>query len=679
MKQLIRVSIALLAFMSGSLLFAKQEEAPVFLNEKSDEIPAVVEVKRPPLKKMPLVWELGDSKFELRSKYRNDIFTWGKNLSLLNSCNPNDKYIVPGKHTFDMSFIYHYGLASRGYDVLKVVGTLRNRYVFGDAEASAATARTSIKDLEVVFGEHSHPLTLLLPIIRELWMEMTLNDVVGFASNYRQTFTFGVFPFQLGRGISLGDAYAVVPDLLGYNPANAVQQYAPGFKFSGALMEDEELTYDAYVEIVDNRSDSFDNVNLRLLGQQYGRRFNPARGFGKLNYILAGRFIWTPWDQQGKKLSLEPYGLYNNEREQRIEFLGDASSKLGTVGLALEAEYGNFEWGFDTAFNFGHQCVYGWDRNIITKELRNGLPYYVNSKVVATVDGQPNVNDVAKKKVVYVPGSDAQNAIETGAQAQDLNNQLIDGTTMKNAADRFSDPYKNKYKGKMFVLDAAYWFSRPQIKWAWAVGMATGDVPPNRDLEEINDSSIDGDYKGFIGLQEIYAGTRVRSALLLSGASRIPRVSAFPAPTYPGDKSATVVTRFTNIAFGGTALWMDYTVCGRNFKINPNILVYGQEHATRIFDRLAGDFAKGRFASKFFGTELNAFLEAMLMPDLKLFAVMAVFIPGTHFYDIQGLPITPDQVRALDEFDRTGFLREKVPFLGDSPAYYLNMGFEYKF
>src|SRR5690606_29788280 len=112
-----------------------------------------------------------------------------------------------------------------------------------------ATAKTTVKDTEVVFGEHSHPLTLILPIMRELWFEVTLNDLVGICSPYRHTFTVGIFPFQLGRGIALGDAYALTPDFLGYNPANAVQQYAPGFKFSGSLMMDEVLTYDVYVEI----------------------------------------------------------------------------------------------------------------------------------------------------------------------------------------------------------------------------------------------------------------------------------------------------------------------------------------------------------------------------------------------------------------------------------------------
>lgn len=687
MKPSIFVISLLLLVQFFSILAKQESQEPVLnlnLDEKSLESKNAPEVviadvpQFPVLKKNYLNYISGDTEFEIRGKYRNDLLTDLRNGNLLNFCNPTDHIIIPGKHTFDLTFLYHYGRISHGYDVIKLVGTLRNRYIFGDPEANAATAKTTVKDLEAVVFEHDHPLTLLLPIFRELWLELTLNDLAGFCSGHRHTFTVGVFPFQLGRGIALGDAYATTPDFLGYNPSNAVQQYAPGFKFSGALMDNDELTYDVYVEIEDNRSDTFTNTNLRIRGQQYGHRFNSARGFGKINYIIAGRLAYYPWDEIGKKLYIEPYGLFNNEREQRIEFLGDASSKLGTLGLALEAEYGCWEFGFDTAFNMGKQCVFGWDRNIITRELRNGIAYWVNDKVTA-IASDVSTGDIAGKKAIYIAGSANQRAIEEGAQSQTLNGLQIDGLNLRNAFDRFSDPYTNTYSGKMFVLDAAYWFMRPQLKWAWAVGLATGDVPPNRDIEEINDSSIDGNYRGFIGLQEIYAGTRVRSAFLLAGAGRVPRVAVFPAPTYPGDKSAALVTRFTNIVFGGTALWSDFTICGRNFKINPNILIYGQEFPTRFFDRVAPNVFLPRAASKFFGTELNAFLEATLLPDLKLFSVVAFFVPGTHFKDIKGLPLNREQQKALDEFDKTGALRERVPFLGNDVAYYLNLGLEFKF
>ncbi len=84
----------------------------------------------------------------------------------------------------------------------------------------------------------------------------------------------------------------------------------------------------------------------------------------------------------------------------------------------------------------------------------------------------------------------------------------------------------------MIVADAAYTIARPQIKVAIAGGYASGDENPNKDLEDPNDSNVDGDFSGFIGLQEIYTGKRVRSGFLLSGAGRIPRVLSFPTKRF---------------------------------------------------------------------------------------------------------------------------------------------------
>ena len=74
-------------------------------------------------------------------------------------------------------------------------------------------------------------------------------------------------------------------------------------------------------------------------------------------------------------MRVEPYILYNHNPEQKVEFIGDAKSDLCTFGIAGEFELGNFECGFDTAFNFGKQTVYGWDRNIIKLENKGGQRY----------------------------------------------------------------------------------------------------------------------------------------------------------------------------------------------------------------------------------------------------------------------------------------------------------------
>jgi hypothetical protein len=67
------------------------------------------------------------------------------------------------------------------------------------------------------------------------------------------------------------------------------------------------------------------------------------------------------------------------------------------------------------------------------------------------------------------------------------------------------------------------------------------------------------------------------------------------------------------------------------------------------------------------------------MKSLKLYFVVSVFIPGGHFDDIQGKPISAAQVRALDKFDRTGYDDERVPNISNNTAATFNVGLEYVF
>jgi hypothetical protein len=635
--------------------------------------------------KMPIIWENSDSIMEWATKLRMDSF-YGKNLRLLNNCN-DENILIPGRHVLDTSFIYRYGKASRGYDVMKVKGTLRNRYVWGNAESSGQTTFASIKSNEVVFGEHTHPITVNLLILRELWAEMVLNDILGVNWKNRQYLTVGLFPFQLGRGIALGDAYSTVPELLGYNPQHAINQFAPGFKLGGQIFGD-CLTYDLYGAILVNRSSTFDDIFMKTQGQQIGRRNDQKRGSGVLNYVIASRFNWRPYNEPTKKLAFEPYWLFDNEKEQKLEFVGDASSKLFTIGLAGDMQFGAFEMGFDTAKNFGHQMVKAWDRNAIVYEQRLGVNYAVNSKVNAIADNPADgttyrnttyvsaTNDNAGKKAIYTPAN--QDIINAAPQGVAFNGQQIGDSNLRNAADRFRPCYQNDYKGWMFVIDAAYKFC-PEFKFAAALGAASGDdVPPNKDLITVGDSGLSGAYEGFIGLQEVYSGTRVRSAFLLAGSGRVPRTLSFPSPVV-SDQLPALVSSFTNLVFYGNAIWAKYYGTHRTWDINPNILAYWQQTPARIFDVADDGSITSRCTSRFLGVELNTFVETMILTDLKLFAVGAFFIPGTFYKNIAGRALNKDQQKFFDELDVTGITTDTVPTLGTNAAFFLNVGFEYKF
>ncbi len=634
------------------------------------------DANKPP-KKSPLVFSDGDSELKFGVRLRMPEFFYGKNLRLLNDANPTDR-VVFFRHTIDFNTEYWYGKPSLDYDLVYVKMTIRNRGIWGDPESIASTTLSPIKELDAVFGEHRHALPRHVLWIRELWIQLSLNDILCVPFCNHHYITAGAFPFELGRGIALGTAYAVDPSDLGFWAEPGIDQYAFGGKLSGDIIKD-ELVYDLYGAILNNLSDTFDNTNQKIRGQEFGYREDQARGFGIINYVVAARAIWTPLFTHTKtKMRLEPYIMYNHNPEQKVEFIGDAKSNLCTLGVAGEFELGNFECGFDTAFNVGKQSVYGWDRNSIKLENRDGVAVIVNSHVRQAPPGQePN----PRKSPLALKIAENQNIINVSAQAAGENGKVIGKNnhgTLINGLHRFTEPSNNLYRGMMIVYDMGYYVCKPDVKVCAGFGYASGDANPNRDLTFHGDSDINQVYEGFIGLQEAYAGTRVKSAYLLSGQGKIPRPLSFPTQAVY-DPYAVVVNRFTNLVFAGASgYWRPSWSC-RKWSFNPNIIAFWTDYSSRFFNEDTGRRSRTRFARNYLGLEVNAFLEAELLQDLKFFTIASIFFPGSHYRDIEGLPLNKAQRFYLDNLDVTGIINDRVPLLGHDTSYFINVGLEYRF
>jgi len=620
--------------------------------------------------------------FALTGSFKPEMF-YGKNINLLNDNNHADRVIYL-RHTLDLKFDASFGKNSFGHNIIFTRFGARNRGIWGDPRSISRTTNAEVKISETVFGEHNHFIPRLFFWIREAWMELDLNDVLHWYTLSRHTFTLGAFKFELGRGIALGDAYATGPELLGFYTDSAVDQYAFGGKLTGDFIED-RLSYDIYTAILDNKSALFSDTAARILGQQYGCRRTPERGFGKVNYVVAGRLNWLAVNIPNYcTVSLEPYWLYNDQPEQKVEFLGDASSILGTLGVAGEYEGERFEFGFDYALNLGEQKVKGWDRNQIEIANYDGNIKEVNSCII--YQNKNNAQDPLNgKKFPYVPGSDAQTIIYNSPESEVENSKEIGTTTynsqeitLVNAEDRFRDPYKNKYEGWMFVTDAGWWNKEKDLQAAVAFGFASGDNNPNEVTK-------DGIYSGFIGLQEIYSGKRVKSAFILGSSGKLKRPLSLPISRRSVGRFARTVSGFNNLIFTGGAIYWKPNKLDGKLMFHPNMIFYWQDMPTRGYDINTGQETNG-YASKFLGTEFSIFMDYYLKPPLRLFFVGAVFIPGTHFSDIDGKPISAiqakfiqERIKQLDRRDVTGFLDEYIPNISDDTAISFNIGLEYKF
>jgi len=634
---------------------------------------------------LPLRLPLGDVS-EIRAWVRLRIpeFFYGQNLNLLNNNNPTDRVFF-ARHTLDLNTEYHYFNPICNRDIIFAKINIRNKSVWGDPESIASTIISDVKVHNSVFGHHKHGIPRLIFWMRECWIQLSLSEFLHVPFMGYHTLTFGSFPFQVGRGIALGASFKVDPTDLGYYAEVSVDQYAFGGKLSGVLFQD-CLMYDIYAAFVDNKSVKFSLNNERIRGQQFGHRNFQARGFGVIDYIVAGRFKLTAFSGPGLSMTFEPYALYNHNPEQRIEFLGDAISDLVTVGLASETEIGNFEWGFDTAFNMGRQHVLGWDTNFIRIDSRNAVFTEVNAKVRQVPPGQPIPDCVAnhhacKKIPLALDVPENQAIIDVSEQSAGQNCLVIGQNslgTLINDCTRFVDPYFNTYGGSMFVFDMAYNINFCNLKVAAAYGFASGDKNPNRDHEKLGDNQIDGDYNGFLGLQETYSGTRVKSAFLLSGSGSIPRILGYPSESASAPGASTV-SRFTNITFTGVSCTWRPKWSKDRWNFNPNILAYWQDVVPGLFDHKEHKFNKSRFANPFLGVEINIFVESEPIDGLKFFGASSVFLPGQFYRDVKGRPLNRAQQAFINNQNITGIINDWVPLLGDDPAYYANVGCEYKF
>lgn len=631
---------------------------------------SMILVGMPSIADAKLKSKAGDFEYTFSGMFRPEMF-FGKNLALLNNNNEGNK-IWFMRHTLDMNVGVDYGSETYGKTVASIFFDIRDKAIWGSPQSIASTDEAETKIVDSVGRKHRHSIPRHIFWMRQAWLQFALHEMLGLSFMNEHSFKLGLFPFQLGRGIALGDAYAVGPELLGYWAENAVDQYAPGGLLHGDILP-EKLSYDLYAAVLSNKSTSLRETGAAIYGQEYGRLETPQRGSGKINFLIAGRLNWNIFaHEKYGKARFEPYGLYNRDPEQKVEFLGDASSQLGTLGMAFEYEHSRFGFGFDYALNLGQQRVNGWDRNQITEKNRNGQVVLVNNSVV----------DQDGNNVPFVAGSQAQTIINGAYRSETQNGQVIgtvaDGVgylsgplTLKNTDTRFRDPYTNKYEGWMFVADAGMWVYKHDLQLNAMAAITTGDENPNIETK-------DSVYSGFVPLQEVYSGKRVKSVFLLGGAGKLQRPLSEPTSKQSPNRFSDVVNGFTNLVLGGASVLWAPSNWAKPFGLHVNGIAYWQEKASKKFDAFTNKELDIP-ASNYLGVELNAFMHCMVLKDLKLFFVGSVFFPGSHYRDVLGKPLSADQKRALDRLDRTGFDMDRVPNLGDDTAYTFNLGLEFKF
>ncbi len=525
---------------------------------------------------------------------------------------------------------------------MEAQGTLRMRVPFG--KYVNFTSSDPIKLNQTLFGNHVHSLNLNVAYLQELWVDYNYYE--------SHSITLGIFSFSVGRGIALGDAFAVNPASLGYYSDKTVDMYAPGGKLTGDFFTS-KIKYDLYGAVLKNRSSNFKETGQLIydqviINQNYASSF--CLGFGRVDWLSAARLQCVPYENKKTytKTLIEPYIVYASDPTQQVNVPFDANGKLVTFGMACEFSYEAVEFGFDAAVNRGRQNVYGWDNNLVIMDT-TGAQVFSNVYTDATL----------KTKLAYDPKL-AYIVRPTGPLSSSLNGKQIDETGYYNGKGRFLDPYQNKYTGWMAVADASVYIRGRDLKASFGLGATSGDSNPSQKTGSVRD------YNGFVPLQEMYAGKRVKSFFVLGPASSVFR----PAPFNDDDSSQQIQTvdGFTNIIFSGVSLTYMPSNWSQKMTFNPNILNYWSYGNTYNATQTA-------FANKYMGIELNLFSRGQINDNLACNVLMALFVPGKHYADIAGTPLG-SQGADLRKLEQVG-LAEILPTISDDTAFALSLGFEY--
>src|SRR3990172_12483829 len=202
-----------------------------------------------------------DLKLTFDGKLKEEV-SIARNIHLLND--DNDMYkIWYLQHTLDLNMNTSHGEQRYGHESVHAKVNIRNKARWGSPISVATTTKTGVKISDFVTSGHQHFVGKLILWIRELWIKVSLNAIFNIESDSKHYITLGAFPFELGRGIALGDAFAVNPGLLGFYTDDVVDQYAFGGKISGDFVVD-HLTYDIYGSINSTKTDSFKNTTEKI-------------------------------------------------------------------------------------------------------------------------------------------------------------------------------------------------------------------------------------------------------------------------------------------------------------------------------------------------------------------------------------------------------------------------------
>ncbi len=652
-----------LAILSGSIFTLVAEDTPVANKNEQNKC---------------FVHSSGCGKLKIGGVVRQDFIYAGRSLFLNKNVEGDNYQFV--KFTMDLNLDFFSALEEKESGII-MHSTIRHKSIWGNATESFKTLDTDVMSpTGALIGSHSHDVTKPGLWVKELYLKTRLDKILkkDMGQSNCCDFTAGFFPFVLGRGISLGGGYGTPKDFLGiYSRVNDFS--APGVLLHTELFQGKSY-FDAYYSKLDSKSASAKQTLASKREKIIGSRLSPWAGSGNDDnvYALQAGYKFDGFsdnvlgDLSGKVFT---YGMYNCAPGKNAELDFDSQSDLLTFGLGFEAKVGKLEFGFEGAKNFGQEVLYNIDRNR-KSEVTNSDG--IKQDIYSHIDTESVLNSGNFDTSALVTKA-LSNALESNLHQANSETFVVDGKNYRTKSNRIRPGFNNKYRGWMFVFDGAYLLEtkRGSLKPSFACGIASGDGDPMAQ-------EIDKNYNGFVGLNELYAGKRVKSVLILDDRNirRPMTISASDTVDKPNKQSDGTFTDIRFIGYGlGIKPSIGQKLCERsNLNIDINALGFWKDHASKAIIIDSNDTPKlsDLDARRFMGTELNLIIEFEPVDNLKVSLIGAMFFPGGYYRDIAGARIKGDAMKVFEASDLQK-ISSKAYSIGSDTSYYFSTGFTYRF
>ncbi len=570
------------------------------------------------------------------------------------------------------------------------------------------------------------PVKTIVPLVfvEEAWFKLHVGTFAKPCKGQDTYLKVGYFPYQLGRGLTMGTHNDLAVDYLGWGGDGGFTRYP--FMPPGILWHQEitkKLSVDAYFNLWHETNASISDT-LKQTKRQRLDGSQPERGSGKDTWSFALRADYVVEHEDAGSALIQPYAMFTRAPEQTIEVFADASSELFTLGTMVDWKRNNLTVNIECALQLGHQDVHALDRNTyqlsagatgaITRGFTHIQQIDQNRQPAETNPAQRSfqaAGDVTAgddnnsfnpsdnlSQIVLLPENrslDAQGQrlkiagaeveVTAGGAGVNLVNTDIFGN------NRFRKAYRLENRGVMFMADAIYDIEKHPVSLAGALGYISGDrYPYNNETSRV--------FRGFIPQRSRYRGYGVKNFLMFE-RQIIPRPLNI---SYRTLSAYNDLKDLSNLQFFGIgATYFPFSKRARGH-IGADVMLLGEVARLKTWDingkhpdpaielqlmrlrnaptintnfgtpTLFSGWETTKDASRFLGYELDVRAHYQVLDHCDLLVHASFFIPGNLYKDLNGQPNIMTQ-----RVDKDGFLR--YDSLGNNTAMGLMIGLHYEF